>query len=197
MPLPSVPRVCLTRCASQADATAWLKTWSDNGSMHAALWKAKPGGQKDWKKYVCNAHAACQVTATIRRVDTQFVVEVDSTRQHAAEDNLKRRRNAPLDIHQEAKAKEGILHYGAAGKALTSAAQSNALAAGASPLAEKGVEGELSRPVVGSRNVQQPQNRKLSPQAQSFCVPFAFYVPLHAFCVHLVALLCLIAFRRA
>ena len=134
--------------------------------MHAALWKTKPGGQKDWKKYVCNAHAACQVTATIRRVDTQFVVEVDSTRQHAAEDNLKRRRNAPLDIHQEEKAKDGIQHYGAAGKALTSAAQSRALAAGASPLAEEGVEGELSRPVVGSwnvhRNVQQQQNRKLS-----------------------------------
>ena len=164
--------------------------------MHAALWKTKPGGQKDWKKYVCNAHAACQVTATIRRVDTQFVVEVDSTRQHATEDNLKRRRNAPLDIHQEEKAKDGIQHYGAAGKALTSAAQSRALAAGASPLPEKGVEGELSRPVVGSRNVQQQQNCKLSLR-KSFCVPFAFCVPLRALYVHRVAPLCLIAFRRA
>ena len=193
----SMPRVCVARCASQDEAVAWLKTWTDNGSMHSAMWKTKPGGRRDYKQYVCNAHAACQVTATIRRMDMQFVVEGDSTRQHASEDNLKRRRNAPLDIHQEERAKESIKHDGAAGKSLASAAQARALEQGASPLPEKGVEGELSTgcPCAKSRQSERAAAadwlcRTSSASVHSECT-------IRASFVHPLALYASVAFRRA
>ena len=182
-------RVCVKRCASAAEAVAWLKAWTDNGSMHSAMWKAKGGGQREWKQYVCNAHAACKVTATVRRgMDMQFIVEVDSERRHADEDNLKRRRNSPLDVYQEQRAKDSIRHDGATPKSLTSAAQNRALDSGASPLEEVGVEGELPRlpmrqqSAVGTDSSGRQQRNQLPKLClHSACVLRAFYVHFIAF----------------
>ena len=69
-------RVCVhSNEASAKQATAWLKTWTDGGKMHAPLWKTVPGGQKTIKYYVCAAHLLCTVKVCVRQSGGAWGVE--------------------------------------------------------------------------------------------------------------------------
>ena len=134
-------RVCVhSNEASAKQATAWLKTWTDGGKMHAPLWKTVPGGQKTIKYYVCAAHLLCTVKVCVRQGGA-WGVYADADRSHATDNNYMTRTNAALTYSQETEVKHAIEYYGASPGQLLHAAQGIALGNGASELDEKGVEG--------------------------------------------------------
>ena len=135
-------RVCVhSNEASAKQATAWLKTWTDGGKMHAPLWKTVPGGQKTIKYYVCAAHLLCTVKVCVRQSGGAWGVYADADRSHATDNNYMTRTNASLTYSQETEVKHAIEYYGASPGQLLHAAQGIALGNGASELDEKGVEG--------------------------------------------------------
>ena len=95
---------------SLADGIAALQQYTDRGKMHAPMWKALGGGGKTRRFYVCNAHKECPVKASVKRArcTAQFFVCMDMDQEHAAEDNLRKRKNSPLTMQQEREAINAI-----------------------------------------------------------------------------------------
>ena len=90
--------------SSMKSAEDWLTAWTDGGRMHAAMWKAKPGGQAMRKNFVCSAHEGCEVVAVVRKQGTAFGVFCEPSREHSTVDNYKKRKNSALTVSQEAQA---------------------------------------------------------------------------------------------
>ena len=121
-------RVCVhSKEASAKQATAWLKTWTDGGKMHAPLWKTVPGGQKTIKYYVCAAHQSCTVKVCVRQSGGAWGVYADADRSHATDNNYMTRTTTALTYSQETEVKHAIEYYGASPGQLLHAAQGIAL----------------------------------------------------------------------